>query len=463
MSVGRYIEGRDGPILWLESSWGGGGGGQVLSRQMAEWIARSGYPVVARVSEEGPHPHDVPNLTVSGMKAYPGMPLADRSSLTRTEGLPESASCLVGHTRFTGGAATYLQETRYPNAIRAHVVHTLVGSLDVSRTQFLSPAERTAGRAESARHEATELSLVEGCDLVIGVGPVLARYARELVARAGSRARVHEFVPGVDVHPQPDRDPGAGGHRVLLFGRADDPIKSTEVAALAVRDLRQRGLDVSLVVRGARPDTVRRATDRLSAVAGRGVEVKAFTTDPGEVQADIRAADVVLMPSRNEGYGLVAAEAAGHGIPVLVSGCSGIGELLADASRVPAHLGAPSVVPMTGQERDLTLASLWADHIHKLTQNMPANWERAGALQQHLGRTFTWQGAAERLTTALDEASLAAHQRAAGAEAQRTAGVAFPHPSPVLSAASTTGTAGAPRTRECLAARGASAGHETGR
>ncbi|MGL5929310.1 MAG: glycosyltransferase family 4 protein [Dermatophilaceae bacterium] len=461
--MGHSVAGRDGPILWLESSWGGGGGGQVLSKQMAEWVARSGYRVVARVSEEGPHPHDVPNLTVSGMKAYPGMPLAERSSLTRTDGLPESVSCLVGHTRFTGGAATYLQETKYPGAVRAHVVHTLVGSLDVARTQFQSPAERAAGRAESARHEATELSLVEGCDLVVGVGPVLARYARELVDRTGSRAQVHEFVPGVDIHAQPTRDPSAGGRRLLLFGRADDPIKGTDVAALAVRDLRQRGLDISLAVRGARPDEVDLTRKLLSQLAGGPVEVKAFTPDPGEVQADIRAADVVLMPSRNEGYGLVAAEAAGHGIPVLVSGCSGIGELLSDPQRVPAHLGAGSVVPMTGQERDAALAGLWADHVQALTQDMPAAWERAGALQQHLGRSFTWQGAAERLTTAFNEVGLAAHERAAGAAARRTASAAFPHPSPGRSTAPAPGTADTPRAPRNLAARGASAGHEIGR
>ncbi|MGL5866307.1 MAG: hypothetical protein ACRCYX_10640 [Dermatophilaceae bacterium] len=70
--------------------------------------------------------------------------------------------------------------------------------------------------------------------------------------------------------------------------------------------------------------------------------------------------------------------------------------------------------------------------------------------------------AAERLITALDEVSLVAHQRAMGAEAQRTAGAAFPHPSPDRPTTPDPGTAPAPRSPAAIAARGATARHGVG-
>jgi glycosyltransferase involved in cell wall biosynthesis len=49
---------------------------------------------------------------------------------------------------------------------------------------------------------------------------------------------------------------------------------------------------------------------------------------PGTVDADLRQASVLLMPSRGEGFGLVGLEAISVGTPVLVSSRSGLAELI---------------------------------------------------------------------------------------------------------------------------------------
>jgi hypothetical protein len=99
---------------------------------------------------------------------------------------------------------------------------------------------------------------------------------------------------------------------------------------------------------------------------GISAKVKPFTTDPQELAAELRGADVVLMPSRNEAFGLVAFEAAGHGVPILVGSNSGAGVFL--EQRVPEHLGKPSVVPMVGLERDLPDGG--ANHIERVVDDL---------------------------------------------------------------------------------------------
>jgi glycosyltransferase involved in cell wall biosynthesis len=128
-------------------------------------------------------------------------------------------------------------------------------------------------------------------------------------------------------------------------------------------------------------------------------KVKPFTTDPQELAAELRGADVVLMPSRNEAFGLVAFEAAGHGVPILVGSNSGAGVFL--EQRVPEHLGKPSVVPMVGLERDLP--DRWANHIERVVDDLPASRARAMELREHLGERYTWNDAAQRLADRVED------------------------------------------------------------
>ena len=374
-------------VLTLDAGWSGHGG-HTFNRLLSQSLAAFGYDVTARVAEPvNAQPH--PNLTVLGMEPLPG--IDRRGQLLRTDGLPEDVDILVGHGRFSGAAALYLRDQRYPNARVVHVVHALTDELD-----------RWRGDPEQAtRHARTERTLISRADLVVAVGPLLADDAARMAQMSERPPPVHEMIPGVVIHAPPAWRDHQQRTSLLLLGRVDDPLKGADIAVDATRVLTDRGHSVQLTLVGADSGILGEREQKLHRRAGALVKVKPFTHDQAELAAEVRGADVVVMPSRNEGFGLVATETIGYGVPVLVSGNSGAGILLADPDRVPAELGGPLVVPMIGTESDL--AERWADHLERVLNDLPAARGRALALRDHFGAHYTWAQATEALSARLDQ------------------------------------------------------------
>lgn len=162
---------------------------------------------------------------------------------------------------------------------------------------------------------------VHGTDLVLGLRfPRLARpiLSRAAVVVAGSEAlaadaralgaRDVRVVPtGVPIPPEvvPPEEPP----HILFVGRLSEEKGVLELAA-AARDL-------PLVVAGAG-----HLASRVHGVVG--------PVPPGELGGYYDRAAVVAVPSRREGYGLVAREAMAHGRPVVASAVGGLLEAIED-------------------------------------------------------------------------------------------------------------------------------------
>src|SRR6266540_3672322 len=113
--------------------------------------------------------------------------VAHKRAALRTDGLPEDVDILVGHGRFSGAAALYLRDQRYPNARVVHVVHA-----------FTDEDDRWRGDPEQAtRHARTERTLISRADLVVAVGPLLADDAARMAQMSERPPPVHEMIPGV--------------------------------------------------------------------------------------------------------------------------------------------------------------------------------------------------------------------------------------------------------------------------
>jgi glycosyltransferase involved in cell wall biosynthesis len=158
-------------------------------------------------------------------------------------------------------------------------------------------------------------------------------------------ARVHAVPPGVDaaraehvVAATPD------GSELLVVGPVS-PTKGHDllVDALAeVGDLGWRCTCVgSLDVAPAFVDAVR---DRLATAGLADRVVLRGPVAPGAMGAAYAAADLLVVPSRVETYGMVATEAVAHGVPVVASDVGGVRESLAPGpgGRVPGLLVAPA-------------------------------------------------------------------------------------------------------------------------
>jgi D-inositol-3-phosphate glycosyltransferase len=124
---------------------------------------------------------------------------------------------------------------------------------------------------------------------------------------------------------------GLGDHPVLLFVGRIQPLKGVDVAVAALAAL-DDGDAVLVVVGGASgvdgPAEVERV-HKLCADLGVADRVRFVDPQPHHLLSTYyRAADVVLVPSRSESFGLVALEAAACGVPVVASAVGGLRTLV---------------------------------------------------------------------------------------------------------------------------------------
>ena len=178
-------------------------------------------------------------------------------------------------------------------------------------------------RALALRVNAPALARIE-CAVLRGASRVYATSpsSRAAVAQA---ARLDESVIGilplpVDVGQFTPEDDDAWLRRleqpVLAFvGRADDPRKNLGLALAALPLIRGRIPSATLRLIGRPPQQA----------LPEGVDVRG-TVDA--VAADLREASLLLLPARQEGFGIVAAEALAAGVPVVATPSGGPEDLL---------------------------------------------------------------------------------------------------------------------------------------
>ncbi|MFE7843139.1 glycosyltransferase [Streptomyces sp. NPDC057474] len=318
-------------------------------------------------------------------------------------GLEEPAAkpydIIIGHSRFSGPAAAELRENWYQDARLVHFLHTSPERLPFVRD--LAPEE---AEAKAARDSAIERALMERSDVVAGVGPLLAEASRGLSSQGVRIPHSHEFIPGTKIHDPVQHDPAPERLNLLVMGRVGDPLKGVADAAEAVRRLNSAGLPVHLTVRGVRPEEFEKNSAQLRELTGGNVTVKLSTKSENELNEDIRGSHAVIMPSKHEGFGMVASEGLGHGVPVLVNEESGAAQFLRDPDRFPPEIGGACVVPepTDGTSR----ARAWMQAIRQLSQDLPQR--QAGALRiREILQQYTWEHAAEAtVQAAMDQTPL---------------------------------------------------------
>jgi D-inositol-3-phosphate glycosyltransferase len=209
-------------------------------------------------------------------------------------------------------------------------------------------------------------------------------------------ARIEIVAPGVDHaffspghRPQARRALGLPADRaMLLFVGRIQPLKRLPVAVRTLAALAGAGhQDAFLVVVGgpSGPDG-EAELDHAAALArtlGVADRVRWVPPQPHELLSTYyRAADVVLVPSRSESFGLVALEAAACGTPVVASAVGGL-RTLVDHGRTGFLVDEPDPDAFAAYTAEVLDAPLAAAEL------AAAAAERA--------RGYTWSVAAARL------------------------------------------------------------------
>ena len=267
----------------------------------------------------------------------------------------------------------------------AHVAHTL----GLVKNRSLA----AGARPEPPLRIRVEAEIAQQADLLIAS---TADESAELVRTYGAVSeRVFVVPPGVDLSVfQPvDRDEarrkiGYGPGRLLLFVGRLERLKGVEVAIRALALLRDRNHDdVRLLILGEdSKDGDEGEKDRLKAVAA-DVCVRDRVDFLGSVAHHelpyfYSAADVCVMPSYSESFGLVGLEAQASGRPVVGSDVSGLRSVIRD--QVSGYL-------IAGHD-----PAEYAERIGRLLED-PELAQQMGRRGRLLAQRYSWTRTADRL------------------------------------------------------------------
>jgi len=220
-------------------------------------------------------------------------------------------------------------------------------SLDVPVVCYLHGLDLVA---KNPVYRGVFIPAIRRCDRIIANSQNTAALARETGVNPAAIDVLH---PGVII-PASDNPAEAPSsfrtklklqHKVILLsvGRIQPRKGLTEFVALVLPSLVAKGLDVVLVIIGSEPKNAlkssRGETPRILAAArSAGVEqhilMLGAVDDTTLVQA-YRESDLLVFPVRDipgdvEGFGMVAVEAAAHGLPTLAFAAGGVPDAVND-------------------------------------------------------------------------------------------------------------------------------------
>ena len=239
---------------------------------------------------------------------------------------------VVGHGVKLGRQVQFIRDSaQFPNCKWVQVVHT--APEDLSRYKcYTDPISKGETKHES------EVDLCKLADLVVPVGPRLKEAYTSYLQRCKTNQDVLSITPGLFQREFGDlvakQDPNEDGEfKVLLFGRGDDEdfeLKGYNIAAQAFTDQRLKNKPYHLVFVGAPEGKQEKVREKLlqREIAEAQLTVRKFLQSREKLKDLLCEADLAIMPSKSEGFGLVALEALSAGLPILVGSGSGFAQAL---------------------------------------------------------------------------------------------------------------------------------------
>jgi len=375
-------------VMFLCSEWKSSKGGlPTFNREFAVNLAKTSSDIIKvhcyvsqsdQMDREDARQHGINLITARNI---PGStdPL-DWLKLPPPE-LP-SPDIVIGHGRKFGTPAFFIVQTAKCKWI--HFVHVFcedLGKFKVTGSGVVDTIE-----ANEKKHK-DEIALCKAADAVVAVGSRLQhKYSRSL-----PNVKVEMITPGILEKFCSESTPlSKVGKKfnVFMLGRAnfeDLTLKGYDIVADAIGSL---GRKFELTFVGSSTGEHRNIEQWFldnSCIKRNQLTIRSYCNEQDELKMMFREADLVALPSRTEGFGLVALEAISSGIPVLVSDESGIADALEEVE------GGSSVIVESDN------ASEWAQRIQQLSSQTPEERENnAKLLRQNYRKTYSWRTECEK-------------------------------------------------------------------
>ncbi|XP_074627687.1 uncharacterized protein LOC141885736 isoform X6 [Acropora palmata] len=293
---------------------------------------------------------------------------------------------VIGHGIRLGKQIPHIKVS-HPECKSVQVVHTDPEELGMFKT-YVGPIAKGEKKYEA------EVKLCQKADQVVAVGPKLA----DTYSHFCGSGKVFVLTPGIfaeftDIN---QNTPERNVFRVLVFGRGDNEdfrIKGYDIAAKAVAELKDEDPPFKLVFVGTPSGKEEEVKQMLlsEGILPRQLIVRSAKKREQLTQQFYRA-DLVIMPSRTDGFGLTALEALSAGLPVLVSRNSGLGEALQE---IP--FGKNVVL----NSEDPTE---WAKEIKTVrNKRRELRLKEARELRENYAETYSWEKQCRRLVERMHE------------------------------------------------------------
>ena len=368
-------------VTILASEWGSSKGGlSTVNRELAIQLAK--FPGVKvtfflpKCSRENKDEALSHGISIVEAERRPGYEELDWLSFP-----PEhlEMDVVVGHGVKLGKQAQVICKSHKCRWVQ--VVHT-----DPEKLGMHKGYENPISKGGQKHHD--EVELCQMADLVVGVGPKLTEAYRKYLRRCEKDQDVFEFTPGVfaDFASVKQAVHERKHCSVLVFGRGDEEdfkLKGLDIAAGSIAALH----DIDLVFVGAPDGKEQEIAKRLldSGIPTERLTVRGFK-DREALKQEFCEADLMLMPSRTEGFGLTGLEALSAGLPVIVSKNSGFGEALS---------GVLSGSSFVIDPEDL---GAWTEAIKGIwNKDRQKRLDDTKVLRDSYGERFSWSGQCKNL------------------------------------------------------------------
>ena len=380
-------------VTLLGGEWGSSAGGlSTINRELAIHLSNHSAVKVSLLVPEGACNYEEKNEALTyGITIVEAKRRAAFDRLVWLTSPPKDhvMDIVVGHGVKLGRQVQFIRDSaQFPNCKWVQVVHTAPEDLSKYKC-YSDPISKGETKHES------EVELCKLADLVVPVGPRLKEAYTSYLQRCKTDQDVLPIIPGLFQREFGDlvakQDPNEDGEfKVLLFGRGDDEdfeLKGYNIAAMAFTDQQLKNKRYHLIFVGTPEGKQEEVREKLRqcGIAEAQLTVRKFVQSRDRLKDLLCEADLAIMPSKSEGFGLVALEALSGGLPILVGSRSGFAKALEDVPH-----GNTCIVNSDDPAK-------WAEAIEAVRIRHRMRLEEIKALRASYGEMYSWKEQCESL------------------------------------------------------------------